>query len=90
MKQQHNLITLSGSALLKKGNGSVRSVDIKSSIPGATISLYDGIDSSGITLLTLRPQSKEATINLNPRGIYFTEGLFIKIEGTAVISVWYN
>lgn len=85
-----NETKLTNSGLVKKGNGIFYSIDIKSYTSGTILSIYDNESPSGTLILSeITLSSEKDTISFES-GILFVNGLYVKINGTAEIIIWYK
>jgi hypothetical protein len=81
-----NKTLLTHSALVQKGKGILHKVEVKSCTVGTTIDLYDNEAPSGIKLSRSLLLTPGRIIDFGP--IIFSEGLYVKIDGTAEIIIW--
>jgi len=78
-------INLSGSALIKSGNGTLRRI-IVNSATSATITVYDSTTGSGLVLLQSFPLTAGATPQFD---LSFQNGCYVALTGTANYTVVY-
>ena len=84
-----NEIVLTASALVEKGKGKIYSMAVFLFTNGTNITLYDSEVPFGVIILkNLKDLKSGYEIDLCE--VCFENGLYVKIDGTAEIKIWYK
>ena len=78
-------IDTAGGTLVKSGPGSLQAVVINTGTASATVSLFDGTTSAGISMGVINAASE---FDLS-YGLQFNTGLFVETAGTPNITIVY-
>lgn len=78
-------LTTAGGTLIKSGAGSLQGVVINSGSTSATLSLFDGTNSSGVSMGIISAASE---FDLS-YGLQFSTGLFVEIVGSPNATIIY-